>query len=123
MLEKIVNAFGRLWRSVSSKPKNSVDQSGKMPTGKEKLTGVSTEESKTLIWGVVEGPFAIEDFPEEELIDMGIDPDQEAWMLVCKIEEDGKIGLANFWYPTLDEANAVKWYFDSNIEPLEVKNG
>ena len=119
MLEKIVNAFGRLWRSVSSKPKSNADQSGKMPTGKEKLTGVSTEKSKTLIWGVVEGPISIDEFPEEELEHMDIDQGYE-WMLVCKIEEDGKIGLANFWYPTLDEANAVKWYFDSNIEPLEI---
>ena len=118
MLEKIVNAFGRLWRSVSSKPKSNADQSGKMPTGKERLTGVSTE-SKTLIWGVVEGPISIDDFPEEELEHMDIDEGYE-FMLVCKIEEDGKIGLANFWYPTLDEANAVKWYFDSNIEPLEI---
>ena len=119
MLEKIVTAFGRLLQSVSKRPKNSAEQSGKMPTGKENLTGVSTE-SKTLIWGVVEGPIGIDDFPEEELYDMGIDPDQEAWMLVCKIEENGKIGLANIWYPTLDDANSVKWYFDSNIEPLEI---
>jgi hypothetical protein len=119
MLEKIVSAFGRLLRSVSSKPKSNADQSGKMPTGKEKLTGVSTEETKTLIWGVVEGPISIDEFPEEELEHMDIDEGYE-WMLVCKIEEDGKIGLANFWYPTLDEANAVKWYFDSNIEPLEI---
>ena len=121
MLEKIVTAFGRLLRSVSSKPKNSADQSGKMPTGKENLTGVSTQ-SKTLIWGVVDGPYSIDDFPEEELYDMGIEEGYE-WMLVCKVEENGQVGTANFWYPTLDEANAVKWYFDSNIEPLEVKNG
>ena len=119
MLEKIVDAFGRLLQLVNLKPKSNADQSGKMPTGKESLTGVSTEKSRTLIWGVVDGPYSIDDFPEEELYDMGIEDGYE-WMLVCKIEEDGEIGLANFWYPTLDEANAVKWYFDSNIEPLEI---
>lgn len=121
MLEKIVTAFGRLLQFVSWKPKNNAEQSGKMPTGKEKLTGASTK-NKTLIWGVVDGPYSIDDFPEEELDHMGIEDGYE-WMLVCKIEEDGQVGTANFWYPSLEEANAVKWYFDSNIEPLEVKNG
>ena len=90
-----------------------------MPTGKESLTDAPVE-NKTLIWGVVDGPYSVEDFPEEELSYMGIEDGYE-WMLVCKIEEGGKVGLANFWYPTLDEANAIKWYFESNIEPLEVK--
>jgi len=119
MLEKIVNAFGRLLHSVSSKPKSNAELSGKMPTGKESLTDAPVE-NKTLIWGVVDGPYSVEDFPEEELYYMGIEDGYE-WMLVCKIEEGGKVGLANFWYPTLDEANAIKWYFESNIEPLEVK--
>ena len=120
MLEKIVTAFGRLLQLVSKRPKNNAEQSGKMPTGKEKLTGVSTE-TKTLIWGVVEGPISIDEFPEEELEHMDIDQGYE-WMLVCKIEENGAIGLANFWYQTLDEALSVKYYFDSNIEPLEIQN-
>jgi hypothetical protein len=45
------------------------------------------------------------------------------FMLVVKIEEDGKVGTANFWYETLDEALAVIKYFEQNIEPLEVNDG
>jgi hypothetical protein len=67
----------------------------------------------------MDGPYNIEDFPEDDLEYMGIEEGYE-WMLVCKIEENGAIGLANFWYQTLDEALSVKYYFDSNIEPLEL---
>jgi hypothetical protein len=114
---KMLAVFGQLLQSVKGKLKKQDDNSGKKPTGQ-----VSTTEStstKTLIWGVMDGPYNIEDFPEEDIDYMGIEEGYE-WMLVCKIEENGAIGLANFWYQTLDEALAVKYYFDSNIEPLEI---
>ena len=115
---KILAAFGQLLRSVVGKPKKKDESSGETVTGQ----GSTTEsESKTLIWGVMDGPYGIEDFPEEDLEYMGIEDGYE-WMLVCKIEENGKIGLANFWYPTLDEALSVKYYFDTNIEPLEINS-
>ena len=115
---KILAAFGQLLRSVVGKPKKKDGISGTTATGQESTT---ESESKTLIWGVMDGPYGIEDFPEEDLEYMGIEDGYE-WMLVCKIEESGKIGLANFWYPTLDEALSVKYYFDTNIEPLEINS-
>jgi len=75
--------------------------------------------AKTLIWGIVEGPFLRDDFPEEELWDAGIPPDADA-MLVCRVEENGEVFLANYWYETMDEAYEVKKYFDTHIEPLEI---
>jgi hypothetical protein len=75
---------------------------------------------KTLIWGVVDGPYLREDFPEEELYHAGIPEDSEA-MLVCKVEESGEVFVVNFWYDTMNEAYEVKKYFDTNMEPLEVK--
>ena len=117
---KILAAFGQLLRSVVGKPKKQPSELGQTVTGQEATT-TSQSEGKTLIWGVMDGPYGIEDFPEEDLEYMGIEEGYE-WMLVCKVEEAGKIGLANFWYRTLDEALSVKYYFDTNIEPLEINS-
>jgi len=88
--------------------------------------GPPTEEheprNKVLIWGVVDGPYLRDDFPEEELWEMGIPPDADA-MLVCKIEENGQVFQVNYWYETMDEAYEVKKYFDTNMEPLEITHG
>jgi len=114
---KVLNVFGQLLRSVVGKLKKQDESSGATDTGQESTTEI---QSKTLIWGVVDGPYSVEDFPQDELEYMGIEDGYE-WMMVCKIEEDGEIGLANFWYATLDEALQVKYYFDTNIEPLEIQ--
>lgn len=76
-------------------------------------------QPKTFIWGILDGPYVREDFPEEELWNNGIAPDADA-MLVCKVEEDGQVFVANYWFPTLEDARDIKAYFDTNIEPLEV---
>lgn len=112
---KMLRVFGRLLLSVKEKLKRQGENSGNEPIGKAD----TTTTNKTLIWGVMEGPYHISDFPEEELEDV---LEGYEWMLVCKIEEQGSLGLVNYWYPTLDEALAVKWYFDKNIEPLEVND-
>jgi len=115
---KMLAVFGQLLRNVKEKLKKQDDNLGTMATGKVNQTPETTN-SKTLIWGVMDGPYHVDDFPEEDLDYMGIEYGYE-WMIVCKIEENGAIGLANFWYQTLDEALSVKYYFDSNIEPLEL---
>lgn len=117
---KMLQGFGRLLLSVVGKLKKKGENSGTTLTGQGSTTEKITS-TNTLIWGVMDGPYNLEDFPEEELEYMDIEEGYE-WMLVCKIEESGKIGLANFWYQTLDEALSVKYYFDSNIEPLEIQN-
>jgi hypothetical protein len=114
---KMLAVFGQLLHSAKEKLKKKDESSGTTDTGQVPTT--ETVTPKTLIWGVMDGPYNVEDFPEEDLDYMGIEEGYE-WMLVCKIEEAGAVGLANFWYQTLDEALAVKYYFDSNIEPLEI---
>ena len=117
---RMLAVFGRLLQSASEKLKKWDESSGKTDTGQGSTTDkIKATKSKTLIWDVMDGPYHIDDFPEEDLDYMGIEDDYE-WMIVCKIEENGKIGLANFWYKTLDEALSIKYYFDSNIEPLEI---
>lgn len=113
---KMLAVFGQLLHNVKERLKRQGDNSGTTDIGQ----GSPTETlPKTLIWGVMDGPYHIDDFPEDDLDYMNIEHGYE-WMIVCKIEGDGKIGLANFWYQTLDEALQVKYYFDSNIEPLEI---
>jgi hypothetical protein len=117
---KMLAVFGQLLQSASERLKKWDESSGKTDTGQGSTTNkIEATKPKTLIWDVMDGPYHVDDFPEDDLQYMGIDDDYE-WMIVCKIEENGKIGLANFWYQTLDEALQIKYYFDSNIEPLEI---
>lgn len=67
----------------------------------------------------MDGPFCRYDFDEGDIADEELD-DDFVYMLVVQIEEGGKLGTANFWYETEEEAMSIKKYFDSNIEPLEV---
>ena len=76
--------------------------------------------NQTKIWGVVDGPFRREDFPQEELNDPSIPEDAEA-MVVAKVEENGKIGQVNLWVSSFNEAYEICKYFDDNIEPLILK--
>ena len=69
------------------------------------------------IWGVVEGPIAIEDFPEQDEDEV---PQGSNYVMVCKAEIDGVIGDDNFWFEELDDAYEFKKYFYKNIEPLVV---
>ena len=117
---KMLAVFGQLLQSASEKLKKWDESSGKTDTGQGSTTNkIEATKPKTLIWDVMDGPYHVDDFPEDDLQYMGIEDDYE-WMIVCKIEENGKIGLANFWYQTFDEALQIKYYFDNNIEPLEI---
>lgn len=109
-------AFGQLLLNVSERLRTLAKRLGVMDTGPESTTG------NTLVWGVLEGPYSREDFPEEELEDMGI-PLNWNWMIVAKVQEGSKMGTINLWYDTLDEALDVVNYFKKHIEPLEIENG
>jgi len=92
------------------------------PQDRQPTSATQGTTAKVLIWGVVDGPYLREDFPEEELYEAGIPPDADA-MLVCKIEENGQVFQVNYWYESMDEAYEVKKYFDTNMEPLEITHG
>lgn len=76
--------------------------------------------TETQVWDIVDGPYSRDDFPEEELASEGIS-DDDNWMLVAKVLEDGKIGLINLWFTDLEEARHMKDYFYSNITPLTLE--
>lgn len=71
------------------------------------------------LWRVVDGPIYRHQLDDKFLFEFGIEEDYSC-MLIVQIEVDGELGFANFWYETEEEAMAVKRYFASNIEPLEV---
>lgn len=118
---KIVNAFGQLLLSVAEKLKSWSEKIGNGVTGTEDTTSETLLQpdpsTKTKVWGIVDGPIEREEFdPYDEV---GLDDDWN-YMLVAKIEEDGKIGTVNLWFETYKEAMVMKSYFDTNIEPLEL---
>jgi hypothetical protein len=109
---KIATVFGQLLLSVAEKLKSLSEKVGKEATGTEDK--ITHEKSK--IWGIIDGPFDRDEFSvdDDEL------PDEWQYMVVAKIEEDGKIGTVNLWFETYQEALQLKGYFDTNIEPLEL---
>lgn len=115
MLTKTKTAFGQLLLNVSEKLRTLSEKFGTGVTGL-----VSTKKSRVLIWDIIDGPYHRSEFQQSFLDENGIDEDSQ-YMLVVKLEEDGKIGQVNFWYETEEEVLAVKEYFLYNIEPLEVQ--
>lgn len=72
------------------------------------------------IWGVIEGPIAIEEVPESLLDDA---PAGSNYFMICKSEVDGVLGEDNFWFEDFDDAYEWKKYFMKNIEPIVVDLG
>ena len=69
------------------------------------------------VWGIIEGPIAIEDLPDDEEV-----PEFMGYLLVCKAEIEGKIEDVNFWFADLNQAYEWRKHFNKNIEPLEVND-
>lgn len=116
---QIANLFGLLLLSVSVKLRKLAEKLGTMDIGLGSMTEGITK-SKIKVWSILEGPFSRDDFPEEELWEMGINEDWN-FMVVAKVEQNGELGTMNLWYDTLDEAYNVCNYFKSHIEPLELE--
>lgn len=117
---KTVSVFGRLLLSVSERLKSLAELLGRMATGEGGTQGQPTTKGKeTLIWEVIEGPYHREAFDEDELLSIGVD-DNLGCFLVVKLQEDGEVGVVNFWVETEEEAYEIVKHFKYNIEPLEV---
>ena len=73
--------------------------------------------AKTLIWGVVDGPYYLHEVCQDEPLD------DDLCLLVCKVEQDGEVFDSEVWFDCFDSAYEFKRYFDTNIEPLEITHG
>ena len=69
------------------------------------------------IWGVTEGPIAIEEVSEVEL---EMAPDGSKYFMVCRTEIDGVVGEDNFWFEDFDDAYEWKKHFMKSIEPFVI---
>ena len=69
------------------------------------------------IWGVTEGPIAIEEVSEEEL---EMAPIGSRFFMVCRTEIDGVVGEDNFWFEDVDDAYEWKKHFMKSIGPIVI---
>jgi len=69
------------------------------------------------IWGVTEGPIAIEEVSEEEL---EMAPIGSKFFMVCRTEIDGVVGEDNFWFEDFDDAYEWKKHFMKSIDPIVI---
>ena len=70
------------------------------------------------IWDILHGPISRED--SEDADDY---PDECDHMLVCKVEIDGELVVADYWFQNYEDANEWVKHFSKSIEPLEVNYG
>jgi hypothetical protein len=116
---KIASVFGRLLLSVSERLKRLASRLGVTDTGRDSTLTDTTRDNLVLIWDVVDGPYHREEFDDDELLSIGIDDNLE-YFLVVKLQEDGAVGIVNFWVETAEEAYDIVEHFKTNIEPLEI---
>ena len=67
------------------------------------------------VWGIVSGPYHCSEVDDPDL------PDGLEYMLVCKVEVDGELTVAEYWFGSFEDANRWVSHFQTKIEPLEVK--
>jgi hypothetical protein len=118
---KIASVFGLLLLSVSERLKRLANRLGTMGSGEvdTPLVGTTKVDNPVLIWDVVDGPYHRDEFDDDELLSVGIDDNLE-YFLVVKLQENGAVGIVNFWVETAEEAYDIVEHFKTNIEPLEI---
>ena len=87
------------------------------PQDRQPTSATQGATAKTLIWGVIDGPYFAYEVWQDELLD------DDSCLLVCKVEQDGEIFDSEVWFDCFDSAYEFKKYFDTNIEPLEITHG
>ena len=70
------------------------------------------------IWDILRGPVSREDSDDPNDY-----PDECDCMLVCKVEVDGKVVVADYWFENFEDANEWVEHFNRSIEPLEINYG
>ena len=70
------------------------------------------------IWEILEGPVAVEEFDSEYDA-----PEGSEYLLVCKVEIDGKLEEDNFWFEEFNDAYEWVKYFSKTAQPLVIDTG
>jgi hypothetical protein len=82
---------------------------------RKKFSRKEEEPSQTLLWGIVEGPFAAREIP-----DCGFPPDST--MLVLKVSRGEEVFDAEFWFDNFDEAYVLVKHFQTHLYPIVLNN-
>ena len=82
---------------------------------RKKFSRKEEEPSQTLLWGIVEGPFAAKEIP-----DCGFPPDST--MLVLKVSRGEEVFDAEFWFDNFDEAYVLVKHFQTHLYPIVLNN-
>lgn len=82
---------------------------------RKKFSRKEEEPEQTLLWGIVEGPFAAREIP-----DCGFPPDST--MLVLKVSRGEEVFDAEFWFDNFDEAYVLVKHFQTHWYPIVLNN-
>ena len=82
---------------------------------RKKFSRKEVEPEQTLLWGIVEGPFAAKEIP-----DCGFPPDST--MLVLKVSRGEEVFDAEFWFDNFDEAYVLVKHFQTHLYPIVLNN-
>ena len=82
---------------------------------RKKFSRKEEEPEQTLLWGIVEGPFAAREIP-----DCGFPPDST--MLVLKVSRGEEVFDAEFWFDNFDEAYVLVKHFQTHLYPIVLNN-
>lgn len=65
------------------------------------------------IWGVLRGPTFSHEIPDSGFPEGSV-------MMVLKVEEDGEVFDAEFWFDNLSDAEEITKHFKDSINPINV---
>lgn len=82
---------------------------------RKKFSRKEEKPEHTLLWGIVEGPFAAKEIP-----DCGFPPDST--MLVLKVSRGEEVFDAEFWFNNFDEAYVLVKHFQTHLYPIVLNN-
>jgi hypothetical protein len=82
---------------------------------RKKFSRKEEKPEHTLLWGIVEGPFAAKEIP-----DCGFPPDST--MLVLKVSRGEEVFDAEFWFDNFDEAYVLVKHFQTHWYPIILNN-
>lgn len=83
---------------------------------------LTTDTGKILAWKVSEGPYSVEDLPDDEIM-----PDHDYYyqwwveVMVSDPTDDDAWGDVDIWFHTLDEAYKFKHEVNRSPHPVEME--
>lgn len=71
------------------------------------------KKRKFLIWGIIEGPIRSEDIPDSPYGPGSV-------LMIMRFSDGSKVGDAEFWFDSFDDAYKIVKHFHYSIEPIQM---